>query len=137
MFPLAQPSPMSNSRYTLGKWLVGGSGAETIGLFELEIDWGEGTTGSGAMIGGTGQGFPTNPGDATWNARFFPGTLWKTPGSDHDATASATLSVTSVIDAPYTWLSTPALVSDVQGWLNAPSSNFGWEVINLDEATPT
>src|SRR5215471_11159387 len=109
----------------------------TIGLFELMDDWGEGITGAGSTIGGTGQGFPANPADATWNARFFPGALWMTPGGDHDATASASLSVTSVIDAPYTWLSTPALVSDVQGWLNAPSSNFGWEVINLDEATPT
>ena len=121
----------------LGQVAGGGSGAETIGLFELEADWGEGTTGSGAMIGGTGQGFPANPGDATWNARFFPGTLWTTPGSDHDATASATTVVGSTINDPFTWLSTPALVSDVQGWLDTPSSNFGWALINLDETTPT
>jgi hypothetical protein len=109
----------------------------TIGLFELAADWGEGTTGSGGMIGGTGQGFPANPGDATWNARFFPGTLWATPGGDHDSSASATTTVTSVINNPYSWLSTPGLVSDVQGWLNTPATNFGWELINLDETTPT
>jgi hypothetical protein len=45
--------------------------------------------------------------------------------------------VTSVINAPYTWLSTSGLINDVQGWLNTPASNFGWEVINLDEITPT
>jgi len=28
-------------------------------------------------------------------------------------------------------------LSDVQGWLNAPATNFGWDLINLDEATPT
>ncbi len=109
----------------------------TIGLYKLADDWGEGITGAGQAIGGTGQGFPANPGDATWNARFFPGTLWVTPGGDHAATASATTTVTSVINSPYTWLSTPALVSDVQGWLNSPSTNFGWELINLDEATTT
>jgi len=86
----------------LGQVAGGGSGAETIGLFELEADWGEGTTGSGAMIGGTGQGFPANPGDATWNARFFPGTLWTTPGSDHEATASVTTMVGSTINDPFT-----------------------------------
>jgi hypothetical protein len=113
----------------------------TIGLFGLLADWGEGTTGSGGTIGGTGQGFPANPGDATWDARFFSppadGTLWGTPGGDHRATASATLSVNSVINAPFTWLSTPALVSDVQGWVNNPATNFGWELINLDELTAT
>jgi hypothetical protein len=109
----------------------------TIGLFELMDDWGEGTTGSGSTIGGTGQGFPANPGDATWNARFFGATLWTTQGGDHATTASATQSITSVIDAAYIWSSTPALVSNVQGWLNAPSSNFGWELINLDETTAT
>jgi len=100
-------------------------------VHELE-SWGEGTTGAGGSIGGTGQGSTANPGDATWNARMFPGTLWTTPGGDHDAIASATLSVTSVINNPYTWLSTPGLVSDVQGWLDTPATNFGWEVINLD-----
>jgi hypothetical protein len=109
----------------------------TIGLFDLLADWGEGTTGAGGTIGGTGQGFPANPGDATWNARFFSGTLWGTPGGDHKATASATLSVNSVINAPFTWLSTPAFVGDVQGWLNNPATNFGWELINLDEVTTT
>jgi hypothetical protein len=109
----------------------------TIGLYKLAADWGEGTTGAGQTIGGTGQGFAANPGDATWNARFFPGTLWATQGGDHAAAPSATATVNSVINAPNTWLSTPGLVSDVQGWLNAPSSNFGWELINLDETTPT
>jgi hypothetical protein len=109
----------------------------TIGLFELAADWGEGTTGSGGTIGGTGQGFPANPGDATWNARFFPGALWTTPGGDHNPTVSASTVVTSVINNPYTWLTTPRLVSDVQGWLNTPATNFGWELINLDETTAT
>jgi PEP-CTERM motif len=118
----------------------GGSGGDqtprTIGLFELMADWAEGMTGSGSTIGGSGQGFAANPGDTTWNARFFPGTLWATPGGDHDATASATSTVTSVIDAAYTWAS-PGLVSNVQGWLNAPATNFGWELINLNETTAT
>ena len=30
---------------------------------------------------------------------------------------------------------TPALVSDVQGWLNNPATNFGWAVVNYNEGT--
>src|SRR5262245_52700050 len=56
----------------------GGSGTggdqttRTIELYKLNLDWGEGTTGNSAtMIGGTGQGFPANPGDATWTQNKF------------------------------------------------------------------
>lgn len=132
-------STITSVQLTLFLGQVAGTDAtpRTIGLFKLADDWGEGTTGAGQMIGGTGQGFAANPGDATWNARFFSGTLWATPGGDHAAAASATATVNSVLNAPNTWLSTPVLVSDVQGWLNAPSSNFGWELINQDETTAT
>jgi hypothetical protein len=109
----------------------------TINLNRLTNDWGEGTTGLGSAVGGSGQGFPANPGDATWNARFFPATLWGTPGGDFVAAASGSTLVTQTLNAPYIWLSTAALVSDVQGWLNNPATNFGWELINADETTNT
>jgi hypothetical protein len=114
-----------------------GSGDQTprtISLYALTNSWGEGTTPTSQTIGGTGQGVAASPGDATWNARFFGSTNWTTPGGDHVATASASLVVNNVFNAPYTWLSTPQLVSDVQGWLNNPGSNNGWEMINADEA---
>jgi hypothetical protein len=34
-----------------------------------------------------------------------------------------------------TWESTAALVQDVQGWLDAPTTNFGWLLINTSEGT--
>lgn len=118
----------------------GGGGGDptprTIDLRTLTNDWGEGITGQGAAIGGSGQGFPANPDDATWNARLFPGMLWTTPGGDFATSASSSTLVDNVINTPYTWLSTPALVSDVQGWLDSPASNFGWAVINTAETTP-
>jgi len=119
---------------------AGGSGdptPRTIELHALTADWGEGTTGSGSGVGGSGQGFPANPGDATWNARLFPATLWTTPGGDFSASASASALVTNVVNAPYVWLTTSTLVNDVHGWLDNPSSNFGWAVINAEETTPT
>ena len=136
-------SVITDVQMTLYLGIVAGSGGEpgqgdqtprTISLFHLMADWGEGTTGStSTTIGGTGQGFPANSGDATWNARFFPTTLWTTPGGDYRSMPSANLAVGSQFFAPQTWHSTPALVADVQGWLDAPSSNFGWILINADE----
>ena len=109
----------------------------TIGLFDLAHDWGEGTVESDAFgIGGTGQGGPANPGDATWNASFHQQTSWSQPGGDHASTASASLFMdSSSAGTVYTYSSTPQLVADVQGWLNNPSTNFGWELINADETS--
>jgi hypothetical protein len=107
---------------------------EIVDLHRLTADWGEGTTGSSSTtIGGTGGGFAANTGDATWNARMFSGTLWSTAGGDFSATASASLSVGNTINTSFTWASTPTLVADVQGWLDSPATNFGWELINTDE----
>jgi hypothetical protein len=36
-------------------------------------------------------------------------------------------------DTGHTWLSTPALVSDVQSWLDNPAANFGWALVNATE----
>ena len=130
---------ITNVQLMLGLGMVPGGSApspETIDLRRLTADWGEGTTGSGSSgIGGTGAGFPANAGDATWNARMFPGTLWTTAGGDFSPTVSASLSVGNTINTYYTWASTTALVADVQGWLNNPSSNFGWELVNEDETS--
>ncbi|MDD5581043.1 MAG: DNRLRE domain-containing protein [Methylobacter sp.] len=127
---------------TLSLGQVAGSGGgvgdptpRNIELHTLTSNWGEGTTGQGQPIGGSGNGFPANTGDATWNARLFPGTLWTTPGGDFAASASASTLVDNVIDKSFTWQSTTALVNDVQSWLDTPATNFGWAVVNADEST--
>ena len=120
----------------------GGGGTPTIDLLPLTADWGEGTAQSGGVpadnIGGQGQGAPAVGGDATWNARFYPSTLWANPGGDFSATASASLTIVgTTTGVPYTWGSTAGMVSDVQGWLNSPASNFGWLLKNEDEVDAT
>ena len=52
--------------------------------------------------------------------------------SSSSASASLLVSGTTV-GTSYNWLSTPQLVADVQGWLNTPTTNYGWELINADE----
>jgi hypothetical protein len=115
----------------------------TIGLHRLNADWGEGTAGSSnTSLSGGGNGFAAATGDATWNARFHSPTTptaWSAPGANGDfnagASASALISLPTPtsLDIPFTWGPTPALVSDVQNWLNSPASNFGWALVNTNE----
>ena len=109
----------------------------TISLHSLLADWGEGTTGAGLGGGGTGQGFPANPGDATWSQNHFGASAWTNAGGDFSATASASAVVSQSLDTAYTWGSTAALVSDVQNWLDSPGSNFGWLLLGDESGAQT
>jgi hypothetical protein len=93
-------------------------------LHAVTQDWGEGTS---LAIGGNGTDSTAN--DATWIHNFFPASNWATPGGDFNSTASATQAVSEVVGSSVTWGSTADLVSDVQGWLDDPSSNYGWVLI--------
>ncbi len=105
----------------------GSGGAATIAFKKCLASWGEGL--SFAFGGG---GAPAEPGDATWTKRLYPGTPWTTPGGDFVATASVTKSVNAV--TWYVFGSTAGLVADVQSWVNAPGTNYGW-VVTGNEVT--
>ena len=114
----------------------GASGTQTIDLHRLTADWGEGTAGNfTTSISGTGTGSPAAAGDATWNQRFYQQTDWTAPGAVGDFVSgiSGSADVAATVDTPYTWLSTPTMVSDVQSWLNQPNTNDGWILINHNE----
>jgi hypothetical protein len=112
----------------------------TIGLYSLTRSWGEGTSESDATgIAGTGHGEPASLGDATWNAAMYqePNGSWAKPGGDFNSTASGSFVLNgNTVNTVFTWPSTAQLVADVQGWLNNPSTNNGWELINADETDP-
>src|SRR5262245_21338906 len=131
------PSGSTIQSVQLTLTLQGVAGGDTtpraIGLRRLVSNWGEGTAGAGQGGGGTGNGFAANAGDATWLQNFFGTTSWANPGGDFAAAVSGTATVSQTLDSPYVWASTPGMVSDVQAWLNAPATNFGWEVVG-DEA---
>ncbi len=108
-----------------------GAVSSTFGLHRVLQAWGEG--GKGGLIGNA-----ATTDEATWNARFFPDTLWSVPGAaapaDFVAKASATKQIAGV--ASYSFDSTVDLVSDIQGWMADPKSHFGWILISQSEATP-
>jgi hypothetical protein len=109
----------------------------TIGLHTLTSNWGEGTTGAGMGGGGTGQGFPANPGDATWSQNSFGSSSWAHAGGDFATAPSASAVVSQSLDTAYTWGSTAALVADVQRWLDSPATNFGWLLLGDESGTQT
>jgi len=108
------------------------SGGQTVSLHRVSADWGEGTSNAG---GNEGSGAPATTNDATWLHRFFSTTLWSSAGGDFSATPSASQTVSGI--GIYTWGSTAGMVSDIQQWLNTPSSNFGWVIIGNESAGGT
>ena len=102
-------------------------GPRPVTVHRLLASWGE--AGSHAA-GEEGEGAPAQPGDATWTHRSFGDAAWRTPGGDFIAQPSATVSVDGA--GPYAWTS-PGLATDVQAWIDEPSTNFGW--ILLAEAS--
>ena len=99
------------------------AGPMTVRLHRLARDWGEGTSNAPQ---GEAQGAPATPGDATWQHTFFDTEQWTTVGGDFAPTASATTTVNGA--GLYNW-SSPTLLTDVQGWLANPTTNFGWLLV--------
>lgn len=95
----------------------------------LTQNWSEGTT---VAPGGQGSGGTAQAGDTTWLHTNYPTQFWNTPGGDFQASPSFTLNLTtgSTVSPPL-----PGLIANVQSWLDAPASNFGWILIG-DEISP-
>lgn len=103
------------------------SGSSDIELHTVLANWGEGasfaseTGGTGGGIGATAQ---TN--DATWLHSFYNRSLWNKAGGDFSVTVSATTLVDGI--GNYSWTS-PQIATDLQNWLNVPTTNHGWCII--------
>lgn len=108
------------------------AGATTVQLRRLSADWGEGTSDA---PGEEGTGVASTTGDATWIHRFWNTVNWTTAGGDFAGTASASRSVGGT--GTYVWGSTAQMVTDVQGWLETPASNFGWLLLGDESTSPT
>jgi hypothetical protein len=99
------------------------AGPQDVGLHLAFSDWGEGSSNASAE---EGDGAPATAGDATWLHTFHPASYWSVPGGDFAAGPSATRTVGFF--GPFQW-SSPQLAADVQAWVDAPATNFGWVVL--------
>jgi hypothetical protein len=107
---------------------LSGSGFDKpITVHRVTKNWGEGTSNAGEPGGGGAQ---ATAGDATWIDAVLGTSKWTTPGGDFGATPSLTTAV--LFNQAYDFAG-PGLTADVQGWVNAPASNFGW-IVRGDES---
>lgn len=88
-------------------------------LHKMLASWQPAATSASA----NGHGVTAMPGDVTWSHRVFPSLAWTQRGGDFDPVPSSV--VLAVNNQSYTWPSTPRLVADVQGWIDAPDTNHG------------
>lgn len=111
------------------------AGPTAVGLHRLLADWGEATSNAS---GNEGMGATAAIGDATWRFRFFNDSTrrWTKEGGDFATMVSGIETVGSIGSMP-TWESTPAMIADVQGWLDAPATNFGWLIRDSEDAART
>jgi spore coat protein A len=134
----AIPTGSTINSVTLGMLVTRGDNHadSTYTLHRVTTAWGEAgenETPNGCGVKGGGQGEPAVAGAATWNSAMHDqAPAWGTAGGDFGIASGSTL----VNDTAPVWASTPTLVSDVQGWLDNPGTNFGWILIG-DEINPT
>lgn len=91
----------------------------------------------------TGQTCGASVSGATWNqSNCVPGavTNWSTPGGTAVATVSGQGDTTGVaLESQVVWDSAApgntGMKSDVQSWIDSPSSNRGWRISSNDETT--
>lgn len=107
---------------------------QPVSLHRLLADWGEGT--SDAPLE-EGRGATATTGDATWLHRFFATDPWTGPGAAGDFVGAASTTIQVGPIGVYTFLSTAAMVADVQGWLDSPGTNFGWILIGNEASLST
>jgi len=116
-----------------------GFARSSFGLHRALKPWGEGNQVASDPLH-PGLGAPATTNEATWLDRFaFTTNRWTIPGgafgNDYSPLVSAEEQIYGVGDSPYTFASTPALVADVQTWLDDPTTNFGWILMSQVEQT--
>ena len=107
------------------------AGPQNVALHRVLADWGEGQSDA---VGNEGSGAVALPGDVTWTYRFHNTDTWTTPGGEFVIAQSAVLSVDTI--GVYEWQSS-GMRDDVQAWLDAPSTNFGWVLVGNEVQGPS
>ena len=111
---------------------------QTVNLHRLLENWGEGTSSSSG-----GAGAAATPGDATWLYAFYATAAPDRLRGRRQAVCSCRRpaqpprwSMTLRAAHVFSW-SSAGMVADVQGWLDNPSTNFGWALVGNESAQQT
>lgn len=107
-------------------------GARMISLHKLSQNWGEGTSDANAN---PLSGAQATSNDATWMDTFNGSGTWNSPGGDYHSESSTSQSINT--NGRYAFPSSDALVADVQGWLDDPSTNYGWAIVGDETVSST
>ena len=103
---------------------VGAPTVDTFGLHPVTRAWQEGRV----RPSREGRGEAGDGSGASWSSTGLES--WSFGGGDFLETASASVLIGDV--GTYTWETNDQLVADVQGWLDDPSSNFGWALVGSE-----
>jgi spore coat protein A len=112
---------------------------ESVVLHRLLVDWGEGASDAS---GQEGDPAGAEDEDATWAYSFYDAavtensTSWTADGAEGDYVGTASASKAVGGNGSYTWTSV-SMTADVQGWLDTPSTSFGWLVLGNESAIKT
>jgi hypothetical protein len=102
-------------------------------LNRVTAAWGEGA----AMAADPCGGSPTAAG-ATWTHTFYDTAFWSQAGGDFAEPASAVATVPhGPFPEPMSFGATPAMVADVQSWVDQPATNHGWILRNVTQVSPS
>jgi len=101
---------------------------QPLSVHRVLANWGEGGSSSQG-----GAGAPSQAGDATWLHRFYPDSLWSSPGGDFSLDSSATAAIGN---PGFYEVKGPDLASDVAAWLMAPDQVYGW-LLQGSESLPS
>jgi hypothetical protein len=97
--------------------------------------WGEGAQ-VPADGDSPGQGAAADADETTWRFRFATSVPWSQPGGQAGVDFANAISSSAFVSGAgeqVTFASTPALVADLQWWMNHPEANFGWMLNTASE----
>ena len=120
---------------TTGAPTGGNPAAATVYVQRLIESWGQGTgAGPDPITGDYTYGQLCSVGGAMWNQPFCSGVTWSTIGAGADATLSGSASSPATPASVVQW-NAAGMASDVQSWVDTPSSNHGWRLRSSSEGT--
>lgn len=120
-------------RLTVTRVPDGGGANSIFSLHRVLRGWGE-----GRQQGPPPGGAKASEGEASWNFRRFPDEPWGAPGGQPGLDFAAVPGSSERILQPgsYDFEFGANQIAELQAWLQAPETNFGWMLLSQAEAEP-